>query len=351
MAERPSGVQTRAREESGEAGSAEQRFAEELRAAQASGRRRPDFFIVGHAKCGTTALHQMLCSHPSIYMPEIKETQFLSRGPHIRTKHPRPVRPQTLEQYLALFEGVAPDVRAGEASTEYLRTPGTAARIAELCPEARIIALFREPASFLRSLHLQLLEVRNESERDFAKAMGLEEERRRGREIPAGSSWPPALLYSDHVRYVHQLREYHEHFGRERVLALIYDDFRRDNEAVLRGVLRFLDVDDSVKLQIGEANPTVRVRSRRLLDTMDAVTVGRTPAARAVKRGVKRLAPARLRRAALRRVKSVAVDTAPSAPDAAFMQELRRRFKGEVVAAGEYLQRDLVTLWGYDETE
>ena len=30
------------------------------------------------------------------------------------------------------------------------------------------------------------------------------------------------------------------------------------------------------------------------------------------------------------------------------MQELRERFKGEVVALSEYLERDLVTLWGYD---
>jgi hypothetical protein len=30
------------------------------------------------------------------------------------------------------------------------------------------------------------------------------------------------------------------------------------------------------------------------------------------------------------------------------MLELRRRFTDEVVALGEYLQRDLVALWGYD---
>ena len=32
------------------------------------------------------------------------------------------------------------------------------------------------------------------------------------------------------------------------------------------------------------------------------------------------------------------------------MSELRRRFKGEVVALSEYLGRDLVTLWGYGRT-
>ena len=41
----------------------------ELQAARETGSRVPDFFIVGHAKCGTTALYEMLRAHPQIYMP------------------------------------------------------------------------------------------------------------------------------------------------------------------------------------------------------------------------------------------------------------------------------------------
>ena len=41
----------------------------------------------------------------------------------------------------------------------------------------------------------------------------------------------------------------------------------------------------------------------------------------------------------------------PGTPDDEFMMELRRRFKPEVVAASEYLQRDLVALWGYDQLD
>ena len=37
------------------------------------------------------------------------------------------------------------------------------------------------------------------------------------------------------------------------------------------------------------------------------------------------------------------------APDQAVMLELRRRFKAEVVDLSEYLNRDLLTLWGYDD--
>jgi len=48
---------------------------EALAAARASGRKLPEFFIVGQPKSGTTALYEMLRSHPGIYMPELKETR------------------------------------------------------------------------------------------------------------------------------------------------------------------------------------------------------------------------------------------------------------------------------------
>jgi hypothetical protein len=327
-------------------------FLGELRRARASGRRLPDLFVVGHAKCGTTALCEMLGAHPQIFFPRFKETQFLSRAPHHAPDDRRrraATRPRTLDAYLELFESAGPAQRAAEGSTEYLRTPGTAAKIAELVPDARIVAAFREPASFLRSLHLQLLEVNVETERDFAKALALEQQRSRGRRIPRHCAWPPALLYSQHVHYVEQLREYHERFGRERVLVLIYDDFRADNEGILRKVLSFLDVDPEVEIEPVEANPTVRVRSHRAGELVGAVSVGGGPAARAARAIAKALTSERLRRAALGGVSRLAVDREPPVPDQSLMSELRDRFRGEVVALGDYLGRDLVSLWGYGE--
>jgi hypothetical protein len=287
-------------------------------------------------------------------MPVFKETQFLSRAPHerrVQQKRRPQRRPQTLEAYLSLFAAAGAEQRAGEGSTEYLRTPSTARRIAELCPQARIIAALREPASFLRSLHLQLLEVNVEAERDFQTAIELEGQRRRGLHIPRGCAWPQALLYSQHVRYVEQLRQYHERFGRERVLVLIYDDFRADNEGVVRQVLRFLEVDDSIEIKPVEANPTVRVRSQRTGEMVGALSMGRSPVARTANKLLKAVTSERLRREALDTVKRMAVDTDPPRPDDEFMSELRRRFKGEVVAASEYLERDLVSLWGYDAVQ
>jgi len=324
---------------------------EELRAASNSERRLPDFFIAGHAKCGTTALYGMLSAHPQIYMSAVKEPEYLSRAPQHRLRGPsEPAKrlPDTLERYLALFADASPDQLAGEASTEYLRTPGTAARIAALCPDARIIAMFREPVSFVRSLHLQLLQVGVETESDFVKATGLEADRRAGRHVPRECRWPPALLYSEHVHYTRQLREYHEHFGRERVLTLIYDDFLADNERVMREVLRFLAVDETIAIEPTTANPTLRVRSQRGERLVNAVSVGKGPVSRTLKRTLKTVLPERVRKDAHRKAVRLVIDTEPAPPPEEFIEELRHRFAGEVSEVSEYLERDLVKLWGYE---
>jgi hypothetical protein len=311
--------------------------------------RVPDFFIVGHAKSGTSALYEMLKSHPEIFMPEGKEPWFLASDMRPRFQPPRAGAPvETLEDYLALFAAATPTQRVGEASSSYLWSHTAAAAIAQMQPDARIIAILREPASFLRSLHLQFLRTHVESTKDLQKAMSLEAARREGRHIPRRSHRPQLLQYAEHVSYVAQLRRYHELFGATRVMVIIYEDFRRDNEGTVREVLRFLGVDDTHPIDVVTANPTIGMRSQQLDELVHSVSVGRGPVSRAAKTTVKALTPQTLRRGALKVTTRRIVHGDPPPADEHFMIELRRRFEGEVVALGKYLDRDLVTLWGYD---
>jgi hypothetical protein len=317
----------------------------------------PDFFIVGHAKCGTTALYEMLRRHPQIFMPDFKEPMFFARNPHAPVEVERATfeqtgrRTETLEDYLALFAPAAPGQRAGEASTFYLWSHEAPARIAAAQPEARIIAILREPASFLHSLHMQMLQNQAESERDLLRAIALEDNRRRGLDIPRHAYWPQALMYSERVRYVDQLRRFHAVFAPEQVLVLIYEDFRRDNEGTLRRVLRFLDVDETAPLRVLEANPSVNVRAVRLDSMVREIREGRSAGSRAVRHAVRALTTQRLREGVLYPLRRRLVYGAVRPPDEAVTAELRHRFKDEVVALSAYLDRDLVTLWGYQDVQ
>jgi hypothetical protein len=310
-------------------------------------RRTPDFFLVGHPKCGTTAIYEMLRRHPQVYTAAgMKETGFFDS--ELPPPKPTSPRPKTLDEYLALFGGARPDQRAGEMTTSYLRSPTAAQRIADLQPDARIVALFREPASFLRSLHMQLVRDRVEPVADLRAALALEPARREGREMPPDCPRPAALLYSNSVRYADQLKRFHEAFPPEQVLVVIYEDFRSENQATMERVLKFVGVEDLDALEVFDAHPSVRVRSTKAHGMLRATLLGQGRAARLVKSAVMPVTTRRFRHRAFRFVRDNLVFGKPKAPDPELKLELQQRFREEVEAFGDYLGRDLVSLWGYE---
>ena len=313
-----------------------------------SGRgRTPDSYLVGQPKSGTTALYEILRQHPQIFIPDRKEPRFFAQELFDRDP-PRPGgTPKTLAEYRSWFADARDDQRVMDASPWYLWSPTSARRIAEVRPDAQIIIVLREPASLLRSLHLQLVQLYVETETDFRRALELEEPRRRGEHIPRHTYWPAMLMYSDHVRYVDELSRYAEHFPPEQMKILIYDDYRADNTGTVRSLLRFLGVAEDVPLELREANPTVQVRSRHMHEMVHAVSVGHGPVSRAAKAALKAVTPGRWRRQALYSAKRKFVFTEPDRVDDAFVDELRERYRGEVAALGDYLGRDMLALWGY----
>ena len=107
----------------------------------------PNFLIVGAQKAGTTSLHYYLKQHPQIYMSLRKEPHFFE-GMHWDFYRPgRIMLPVTdLADYQALFEGVTDEKAIGEASASYLYSPKAPTLIKRSIPDARLIAILRNPA-------------------------------------------------------------------------------------------------------------------------------------------------------------------------------------------------------------
>jgi hypothetical protein len=309
-----------------------------------SGRTVPDFFIVGQPKCGTTALYEMLKLHPELFMPTHKEPNYFIKDAHYNNT------PKSLEEYLGLFDDAIPGQHAGEASVLYMSSTTPAPEIARLQPGARIIAFLREPSSLLRSYHLEMLEKRVETEKSLRRALAAEPRRRAAYAAWSGEGVEerPMLFYSNHVRYVEQLSRFYDHFPAEQILVLLYEDFRADNAGVLKQILHFLDIEHR-PLEATKANPTVNVRSPRLNRFIHSLEMGRGPVSGAVKRAVKTIAPARLRRRTLDGVKQRVVYTRSAQADEALMAELRELYLPEVEALDAYFDGrfELLTRWGY----
>lgn len=208
------------------------------------GQRRPDFFIVGAPKCGTTALAHYLAEHPQIFVSEPKEPNYFARHLSVGRAWKDPETYHTsLQRYLELFEGATHEhLAVGEASTRYLRSPQALRDIRTFQPDARIIVQVRNPLELAQSWHSQKLWEGQETEQDFIKAWGLQEERKQGRSLPRGLTASDALFYQHVASLGSQLESVLELFHRERVHVVFFDDMKRETRRTYEQVLAFLGV-------------------------------------------------------------------------------------------------------------
>lgn len=221
--------------------------------------KRPNFFIVGAPKCGTTALSEYLRSHPGIFLCEPKEPHFFAED---MDRH-RYVK--SLEDYLDLFKyaGTEHEI-VGEASVGYLYSSVALTRIHEFNPAAKVIAMVRNPIDMAPSSHQQLLFARYEDEPDFEKAWNLQESRRRGQHIPPGCRAPGFLQYAQTCRLGAQVRRLLEIFPANQIKIIVFDDFIADTAAVYREVLDFLGLPDDHRQQFERINEAKQFRSRHV---------------------------------------------------------------------------------------
>lgn len=220
--------------------------------------KRPNFFIVGAPKSGTTALATYLKAHPDIFMPARKELGYFGSD---LTYTKIFIRDPDEQRYLDHFAGWRNEARAGEASVWYLYSRRAAAEIRAFSPAARIIIMLRNPVDVLYSNYHQLIHNENEDIPSFEEALAAEPDRMAGRRQPKRAMLLEALYYRDTVRFAEQVERYLEVFGRERVHITLFDDFQRDTARAFRAVLAFLEVDPEFTTNFAVINPNKRARS------------------------------------------------------------------------------------------
>lgn len=224
--------------------------------------RRPNLFIVGAPKCGTTSMSIYLRQHPDIFFPESpkdKEPYYFCTD---FTSHKWRVSDR--EEYLSLFAGAQDEKYVGEASVWYLYSAEAARNIKEFDPSARIIIMLRDPVDMMYSLYRQFLRTANEDIPDFGEAVAAEEERKKGKRIPHNAHFPQGLFYAEVAKYSEQVKRYLDLFGKDRVHVVVFDDFISDTAGTFRRALEFLGIDPGFCPDFSVYNPAVNIKSTRL---------------------------------------------------------------------------------------
>ena len=220
--------------------------------------KKPNFFIIGAAKAGTTSLFDILGQHPQVYFPFDKEPgyfnddEYYSRGDewYIRTffkkAEGQPLRGEATSHYLYYGKKVAPRIN----------------NFSQPNPP-KFIAIFRDPARLVYSFYWNSVREGKES-LPFKDALLTEQDRmnelqpeleRRGRMLYA---------YSRVGSYADQLLRYLAFFPKERFLFFLTDDLT-DFPTLVTRLQIFLDLEDhSANMKPAKSNVSALPKSRKL---------------------------------------------------------------------------------------
>lgn len=219
--------------------------------ATAGSRALPDYLVIGTKRGGSTSLYRNLVRTPGVLplfprAADVKGTYYFDvefeRGERWYRSHfaSTAIRDQAA--------GHGPVV-TGEASPYYLSHPHAAARAAQLVPEARIVAVLREPVARAHSHFQERVRQGVETLPTFAAAVAAEADRLAGEvdrmvEDPTYVSWNHLNFgYLAQSDYALGLGRWLDRFPADQVLVLRSEDFYADAAAVLAQVRGFLGLE------------------------------------------------------------------------------------------------------------
>src|ERR1022692_1315894 len=301
----------------------------------------PDFVIVGAPKCGTTAVFATLRLHPQVFLPTSKEPHYFAYD------FPGRREVETTEDYDRLFAGAERAQLRGEASVHYLHSKEATAAILRRRPDAKFIALVRNPLDMFVSWHNQSLNHLYEEELDPERAWMLQKERARRRRIPKLCREPAFLQYKALCSLGTQIESLFRLVPEHQRLVIVFDDLQQHPRQAYQQIVDFLGIQDDGTERFVRENVFARPKSEFIAEVIRFAN--ERPGFR--KLGIK-LKPV-LHKYGIRpldwlarhNMKYVAKPTLSRE----FRRELEAAFAPDVQLLERLLCRDLCELWSIDD--
>lgn len=211
--------------------------------------KEPNLFIIGAPKCGTTSIFNALSKHSDIAPSSEKEPHFYSSDFY----RPRRI---SMDRYISLFNGDKREKASYwmEGSTRYIYSDAALTQIRNNVSCPKIIAVLRNPADLLFSLHNHLVFLGVEKEKELIKAWRQSLSFNRQALIDAGNTDPDSLNYPIMGMLGHRISMLEKLYDPEDVFYVFYDDLLNDPGRVLEGLLKFLSLEPESATRIGHDN-------------------------------------------------------------------------------------------------
>lgn len=223
---------------------------------------KPNLFIVGAPKAGTTSLYRYLQEHPEVFFPELKEPHFFNTD----TNNIGSL--EDIKSYKALFKDAKNETYVGEASTHYLMSEKAPINIKQFSPDAKIIIMLRKPYNIIYSAYMQNVYNGIEPLNTLEEALEAEHQRRIAKNDQISFAESFHLLYSRFVQYEKYLKKYFSVFDRENIHIIFFDDFINQTEKEYTDVLDFLSLQNMQSLNFENYNASKKIKSKFLRSMM-----------------------------------------------------------------------------------
>ncbi|MEX1013695.1 MAG: sulfotransferase [Candidatus Paceibacterota bacterium] len=198
--------------------------------------KKPNFFIVGAPRTGTTSLSIYLRDHPDIFFSIPKEPHYFSHD----LGNFRKITKE--EDYLNIFQGAENYKAVGEGSTWYLFSEDAIQRILAFNPEAKFIVMVRNPIDIFHSRFYLSRYFFDETAKSPEKAWRLRDDRKKGKNVPLICSSPKLLYHGEVSKLGKQLEHLYHFVEKDKVKVIVFDDFIKDTQKVYKEVLNFLNL-------------------------------------------------------------------------------------------------------------
>ena len=201
--------------------------------------KKPNFFIIGAPKCGTTSWSIWLSEHPEIYFSPYKEPHFFN------TDESYYHFVSSLDEYESLFSHANESHKAvGEGSVWYLHSKTAVDNILSYNPFAKFIVCIRNPVEMAYALHAEMVWTGEEHIKNFYQAWLLQSKRRQGLAVTRWAKEPSHLVCGDACFLGQQIARLKTKISSHQMHIIVLDDVKKNPRTEYLKVLDFLGVND-----------------------------------------------------------------------------------------------------------
>ena len=225
--------------------------------------KKPNFFIIGAPKCGTTSLSKYLRSHPDIFFSNPKEPNYFNKDMSNRHEYLF-----TEKRYLKeCFANSAEYKIVGEGTVMYLYSKEAVPNILKFNPKAKFIVMIRDPIEMFYSFFSMVYANSTGKIQDPKMVWDLQENRGKSCSISRNCNSPGAPRYNKICKLGEQIERLFKNVPNKKNIKIIeFKEFKNNTKKIYEEVLDFLDLESDQKTEFPVYNKSYELKSKKIVE-------------------------------------------------------------------------------------